>query len=367
MLIYAFLYISVMKIMKRTGRITPIWGFIAIVVDFLISNMAMAFLYSTGKYHIINDGYIDKTEKILLVYSSILSFILTIFTFYFLSKLLKKKNWRNELKHTKINYEYVGFAITLLSIYLMIDIYQFSDKSGAFLFGELATQSLLTIVSVTYCFRYHKLVTQAKEEVGKNQEVLLLRSFKQAKKPSRNLSQNIINKIGNYNFLEHIIFGYTFDQVITVYLNDSIGYTIALGDPNDYLPEDGAFKIYVPDKDLNNKTWWDDAVELINKVKLNIVFESEGEGTKRELEYIRNNLSSKRIILITYPLSYNINIWDEFYTICKQVEVNIPRKFPGYGVVISFDSNWNYILSSEFDHNLEKMVEYIKKSNEGFE
>jgi len=351
-----------MKIMKKTGRITPVWGFIALIVNFVINQIITVLLVLTGKFQFIDDGYIDKSEKILMLYSAILSFVLTIFIFYILSKFLKKKNWRNELKNTKINYEYIGFAITLLSIYLIIDIYQFADKSGGmFLYSSLATQSMLTIVVVTYCFRYHRLVIQNKEEINKKAEILLLRSFKQVKKPSRNLSHLTIDKVGNYNIFEHMIFGYTFDQIITVYLNEHIGNTIAFGDPNDYLPEDGASKIYVPDRDLNNKTWWDEAVTVINQVKLNIVFESEGDGTKREIEYIRNNVSPKKIILITYPSSYNIKIWDEFYTICKQSGVNIPKKFLGYGVVISFDEYWNCTYSVEFDHDLNSMVKYIKK------
>ena len=260
MLIYAVLYIVIMIIMKKTGRITPVWGFIAIILNFIINEVMMILLFLTGKFHFIDDGYIDKTEKTLLVYSGILSFVLTILIFYILSKFLKKKNWRNELKNTKINYEYVGFAITLLSIYLIVDSYQFANKSGMFLFANLSTQSMLTIVVVTYCFRYHRLVIQTKKEITEIPKVLLLRSFKQAKRPSRDLAHPIINKVGNYNVFEHMIFGYTFDQIITVYLNEYIGNTIALGDPDDYLPEDGASKIYVPDKDLNNKTWWDEAV-----------------------------------------------------------------------------------------------------------
>ena len=357
-MIYAFLYIIIMKIMKRTGRITPVWGFSSLISYFLINEIIILLLLFTNKFYFIDDGYMDKMETLLILYSSLLSFILTIFIFYFLSLFLKKKTWRNELKNTKINYNYVGFIITLLSIYMMIDIYQFMDKSGIFGSVSLFVQGILTIVVVTYCFRYQKLVTQTKEELKKVPNVLLLRSFEQAKKPSRNLPYDIINKLGDYNILEHVIFGYTLDQAISVYLNEHIGHTIALGDPNDYLPEAGATKKYISDM-----KWWDEAAELISKVKLNIVFESEGEGTKKEIEYIRNNLSSSKIILITYPSSYNIDIWNEFYKICSQSGLNIPVEYPGNGVVISFDKHWNYVQSLPFDHDLYNMVKYIKKLN----
>ena len=75
MLIYAFLYIIIMKIMKRTGRITPVWGFIALIVHYVINSITTVLLVLTGKFQFIDDGYIDKSETILILSSAILSFV----------------------------------------------------------------------------------------------------------------------------------------------------------------------------------------------------------------------------------------------------------------------------------------------------
>jgi len=359
---YILVFLIVMKIMRSTGRISPVWGMVSVVCAMLLDLLFNNTLVYYNDFHFYDDKIFDKTERLMAIYSLILSVVFTLIIFYIISKFLKKKNWRNEVKKSIINYQIVGFIITLLSIYSMFYAIDIAGLGGI-TYYMILWRIIFTIIVVTYCFRYYIQIKQAKDnKKNLNPSILFLRSFDNAKKTSRGYSKEILLNTVYRNYFDHWIFGYTFDQVLTPYLNKNIGEVVALGNPNDYLPELGAPKIYMPDNtDFNSEPWWETATKLMNKVKLNIVFESSGNNIKRELEYIRIHINPYKLIIITYPKDYKVNDWNEFYNVCKNINIEIPKSFPGGGVVLTFNSMWQYKVSSVFNNDINSMVKYIKE------
>jgi hypothetical protein len=367
MLAFAFQFWMINKYAISRGRISPAWGFSAVISLLVVLNIMMPILFWVAPDSFLRPGLFEEDPsqidlKKLHLYSAGVSLVIVSSLFFSVLVLKEKVNPRSTIKKTFINYKAGGWLI-LLGFGAMILIAAVSGYSRG-LATTIASGIFFIAVAVTACFRFHRQSRSPslvdKLSGDKRGPVLLLRSFDDAKRPAR-LSRSMGKKIRNYSYLENRFFGYTFDEIITDKIDKEIGPVVALGDPGDYLPALGSAKLYIPDSNDGN-VWWDAAKELIDKAQLIIVIESAGENVQRELDYIRNNIASGKVIFVTYPKIFKITegLWSNFRKLCEKVNITLPEIHVGEGKLLTFDNEWNISVSTEFNTDPTEVASFLQ-------
>lgn len=143
----------------------------------------------------------------------------------------------------------------------------------------------------------------------------------------------------------------TEEEILSKTLN-RIGPPVAVGMPNEKLPEIGMARMYFDDS-----VWRYKVKELIKGAALVIMLMGDSKGFWEELEMVVENLDPRKLVLLLpFETSYTLTISpephdDEYTRIRKKAEKFIPKQLPAFAGkcvpgsnlsgIIWFDVEWN--------------------------
>jgi hypothetical protein len=146
----------------------------------------------------------------------------------------------------------------------------------------------------------------------------------------------------------------TLEQFLAREVNERIGPFIALGNPTDYLPPEGAYRTYTADGE-----WQEYIAKLLNRSNAILMQMGHSDNLNWELTSIRERGFQKKLFVVTPPLpsvgkdswvefwqrlhdrikGIQPPSWDGFASSLKRAGYQPPVKDPGPGVVVTFDEN----------------------------
>lgn len=140
----------------------------------------------------------------------------------------------------------------------------------------------------------------------------------------------------------------TFEQYLAGAITARIGPFFALGNPEDYIPREGAIRTYVEDRD------WKRHVERLAAESSCIVAEVAASSNLRwELEYLRRHGLQQKLFVMTRPVlaspkrferlilwlrGTHLETWREFAESLASLGYDLPNE-PVAGAVITFDAS----------------------------
>jgi len=153
----------------------------------------------------------------------------------------------------------------------------------------------------------------------------------------------------------------TLEEAISDNINQKIGPFIALGNPTDKIPTLGAYKDYIDDD------WKKLVKKYCNKSSLILVLEGQGDGLAWELEYIRKNISHKKILFLSHPKPFvsNSDIFVAFATLLKKCGYVVPHISTYTGNIYYVDEMWRLQILGEDINRINEYVSVIEEYHKG--
>lgn len=262
----------------------------------------------------------------------------------------------------KIHLPYFMIGIALIAIGILLIILEYIIES------KRITNSFMIMISLTptiiYCFYMaRRAKSRSMTEVismDNRPPVLYLRPFIQEEKAF------IEATFSEMDFLSYFSskMGITLEKYFFDDISKSIGPFIALGNPEDYAPPEGAARMYANDKD-----WIEQFRHLSMRAACILMEVGHSENVQWELESLKTHSLQEKLFIITRPkkkkewrrnflfylsrkigkLAYNGEelktvSWIEFTEILKRSGYILNFSDPGPGAVLTFDSESNGIL-----------------------
>lgn len=182
--------------------------------------------------------------------------------------------------------------------------------------------------------------------------VVYLRSFSQEGLPfvyvvGDELKQYTANFMNNYKV--------SLEQYLSRTITETIGPFVALGNPEDYLAPEGAFRAYASDKE-----WQNMFCQLAKSAAIILMQTGRSDNLKWELNTIRSAGLHGKLLIITPParlsgwiysyvnlgrwiddlqqrLAGGLSNWKEFSRILLATGYQLPAREPGPGAILAFN------------------------------
>jgi hypothetical protein len=149
----------------------------------------------------------------------------------------------------------------------------------------------------------------------------------------------------------------TFEQYFSKTLTDVFGPFVALGGPEDYLPPEGAIRLYAKDNE------WTERLDALARRAVCILVElGRSENLRWEFDYLRREGLQKKVFLVTQPSHEDSKFawayrgifwrlkgiravsWQEFSTDLGKLGYDLKFEDPGPGSAIGFDDDGRGVL-----------------------
>ncbi|MEP6948773.1 MAG: hypothetical protein ABI863_05850 [Ginsengibacter sp.] len=351
-LLIFYLYLKI----RRKGYQPPFVTLITFLSFGIGITVALLILPSSNKNIFI---FLDISIPCLLTGISMATFAL----------ILPKRNARQfgERKR-KFPFAMVGTGIIAIGILIILFVL-YSWKSFGWEFLKLiqmisAVLTLLLPLSLYFFYletrkKVHSLRTV--NDLNNKPPVLYLRAFNQE---SQYFAVGPVEEYGQYT--KGLVarmskagqnVGVTFEEYLNAEIS-SIGPLVALGSPEDYLPPEGASRMYADDKN------WMSVFKELSKRALCIIIEvGKSENLVWELKDIKANGFEQKLFVITRPTNKRQNYltrkflsilskirgidpisWALFSEELGRIGYNLTLSDPGPGSVITFDNKGKSIL-----------------------
>ena len=193
---------------------------------------------------------------------------------------------------------------------------------------------------------------------------LYLRSFQQEpryfvygdRKKYRAYTNSFTAAITSLFFGGTLSIGVTFEQYFRSAVAASVGPFVALGNPEDYIPPEGAFRLYAKDSD-----WKDRLNDLTKRASWILVEIGSSDALGWEFDHLRREGLQQKVFIITPParevvfvwwfIDFNRYVngigaisWLQFAEMIAPFGYEVDRSDPGPGAVVTFDSNGKSVL-----------------------
>jgi len=146
----------------------------------------------------------------------------------------------------------------------------------------------------------------------------------------------------------------TLEQYLGVGISARIGPFIALGNPVDFVPPEGAARTYVADDE-----WTKHFEQMVSRARCIILMAATSENVLWELAQIRSMGLQQRLFVLTKPqLVRNIRAaaWPTFAAALKQSGYQSCEKDPGAGAVVGFNGGGEAIVLKRDARSAEETV-----------
>lgn len=163
--------------------------------------------------------------------------------------------------------------------------------------------------------------------------------------------------------------GARFEQYFQEALNARIGPFVALGNPEDYVPLEGAARTYASDSD-----WMQRVEKLVTECSCIVAEIGISSNLAWELKYLSEHGFQKKLFIMTRPQSsksnwlsrflhwtmqFQIITWDDFAKTMNAAGYEVAAD-PGPGCVITFDPEGKMVVLKEGASTPEDFVEPIR-------
>jgi len=330
--IYALLFGSVAALYRKRGWFSPLTGGGAVA-------LCMGLELVVGTFLVLHGYPLERTFDPVAVslYAAVSAFLTFLVSSFFLPKVDPSKI----PKTSRFPYRVFGyFLIILAPVLIVLEIWgEVSSKassatsSSSSAFVPLAIMFIIVIIS---CFKIARQQRAAANRwkllLGNLPPILYLRSF-QAERKTPAATTGFWSGSRTPAQLDEIL-----GQAV-----EKLGVCVALGDPDDYLPTPGAFKVY-----SSNERWQDYIKRLMQVARAVFIVEGATPGLQWELAQVRSAFEPQRVFLLTAPAGYRKvyrkknkrSLWDVFKPILQQAGFRDPGEDPGPGSIVMFDPDW---------------------------
>ncbi|MEP7317853.1 MAG: hypothetical protein ABI921_03905 [Panacibacter sp.] len=363
-----FIFYLYQKI-KRKGYEPPVATLLTVLSVGIGISAAIIFLSSDNTTIFI---FIDIAVPLLL--SALLMTIIAL--------LIPQKNVRKfGERKTKLSFIILGRAVIVTGILLILyAIYRwimYGWQSSHFI--ETGSVVLMVLIPLSGYFFYLEKRKNAYSMTAvlansKKPSVLYLRSFNQE---SQYFVVGAKEKYGSFTHSwsslmaqDYQNIGVTTEEFLTGEISQSIGPFVALGSPEDYLPPEGAARMYADDKN-----WMNIFKELSKSVACIIMEVGKSDNLSWELKELKKDALEEKLFVLTRPSALRQNYltrkflaliwrmkgieaitWIKFAEELNAIGYNIDLADPGFGSVVTFDSAGKSILLTT---NAEMPLDYI--------
>jgi hypothetical protein len=276
---------------------------------------------------------------------------------YLVLKLLPKRRIRlTGSQRSKIPYAGLGYSIATLGgiTLLLVSVRYGVNVSQAF----NCILALSVLVGMMF-YQARRAKTPSAEEAmvrDRRSPLLYLRSFDQEGNTFAEVSREDAAKYSEItSYSRALAFNLTLEQFLAREIDRKIGPLIALGNPTDYLPPEGAARTYAADKG-----WQEYFIDLSSQSAAIVMQMGNSDNLNWELISIRKRGLQNRLMVITPPppttsavnktilslthLSNRIKgiqqaSWDKFAANLEKAGYKPYGDDPGPGAVVAFDDN----------------------------
>jgi hypothetical protein len=276
-------------------------------------------------------------------------------------RLLPKRRIRTAgSRSSRIPYTGIGYAVVIFSVVMLIISLVFQTLNVTTVIGAV-TSGILFSRMMSYLARRVKTPT-VEETLSKDQRppLLYLRSFDQELQRFAEVSHEDAAKyseITSYHASSN--YHLTLEQFLAREFKNTIGPLIALGNPTDSLPPEGAARTYAADGG-----WQEYFIDLSNRSAAILMQMGNTDNLNWELGSIRGRGLQTKMFVVTPPasnvgkfwimgrlirLSNRIKgiqpaSWDRFAAILEKAGYIPPAEDPGPGAIVTFDEDKRAVI-----------------------
>ncbi len=312
--------------------------------------------------------------------------------------ILPTRDHRAVEKETRFPYRILGGVLALVSIMALLPLLVFFlaavavyagsfsrpawlsvlAENGGFL-GSMATfAGTITGPAAYSCLGLAQQARLAKAsavlEYDERAPVLFLRAFLQARKRAK---YRVVSPARFVPWHPHFFIswrGISFDEELGEPINSTLGPFVALGDPEDYLPTRGAYKVYQGDHD-----WKTAFSAFLKRAGVVLVMEGVSVGLLWELREVVANLSPHQVLICIPPRRFRSDSkqWQRFCLyVLAELGIECSVVDPTPGAIVGFDDSWTPRLVSQDlgrgedfalvlgQHFSTKTVEHLRRSDD---
>lgn len=338
MVIYLVVLGAVCGMFRKHGWLSPLFGAIATGVTVLLGSLyastfvfMMAFFGHSAKI-LTEDGSLPLWLSAICGLAAGGSAILI---FQLVLRTLPPINPRRVSKTTTVPYRLLGTCLLLLTVIIPLCIGIRKDPRSVVLL------ILLSLMGAMSSFRLARQKRADRSRRALFQEnrapILFLRSFElcKAQPASDSLRTDVLVALK----LKVLV---SFDEKLAKAVRD-LGPLIALGDPDDYLPSPGAYKLYQTDE-----KWKEYLSQVIGVSRAVLLVEGTTTGLQWELGHIRRCCDPSRVLVLTLTRELRKiaqkrakePIWPKFDGLLREAGFLPMPSDPGHGAIVAFAPDW---------------------------
>jgi hypothetical protein len=334
MILMALVFFSTYSFFKGRGYLSPLSGFIAVILLLPIGIL----LYKPIDEILLNSRYLQESEFLRELITEYTAGLVTVLCAFIASKVAPASNPRNTNKRkSQLPYQILSISAYSVSAaaLIMSAIIRHED-------GGQSGFALMTAVFLGIGVELGRMAKRARLQCADDAintstkaPVLYLRSFALGKEAIPEISPSIRASTKKL------------EDILGPVVKEKFGPLVALGDPDDYLPSTGAYKVYQTDDD-----WQPKFKEYCNLSMLILLVEGQTQGLHWEIDHIRRSQDPRKIFVLTEPQTLrgkckantNSDKWVKFQALAKDSNLALPLNDPGPGSVIAFDDSWEPIV-----------------------
>ena len=342
----------------RKGYVTPIWKFVVTLPLWLGFSGSFAVLIF-GSFRMMDALYGPTAVGFLGLFLLILFLLAAgIGGTFLVLRLLPKRKMRmtGSRRPWGIPYAAIGYAAIIFAGAFVIFNLMLQDYYSYVLRCVLLTAAF----SGTMFYQARRAKTPTVEEVLSQDQrpaLLYLRSFDQELSHFVEVSPVEAAKYSEITSYAPSYTSYrlTLEQFLARQIKETIGPLIALGNPTDYLPPEGASRTYAADGG-----WQDYFTDLSNRSAAILMQMGNSDNLNWELVSVRERGLQTKMFVVTPPApsdagkysataffhrlhdrikGIQLASWDRFAVNLEKAGYKPPADDPGSGAVISFDEH----------------------------
>jgi hypothetical protein len=325
------IYLIIQPIAVRRGRHSPLWGVSAAALG-LALQYALEHLWSGNLLQSFLQAFL---LLVVIAPAAALALVLAVLL------MLPPRQVRRAPKSTRIPYRAIGWFLivgafvlplgNLASLFLQsVPVSRVSMvQPGLTVLGSVI--AIAALVSFRMAARARVARQQWLED--RRPPVFLLRSFRldAVKLPIRRWLLSVIPWQGYAPDAP-------FDGHISQAIERRLGPFVALGDPEDYLPEVGANRLYPGDE-----SWQAAFKDIASRAQRFLILEGNTDGLVWELAWLRRHVQPEKVFVATPPEKFHAKsgpTWRALVRAVGPLGYSIPASDPGPGCVFQLDHQW---------------------------
>ena len=314
-------YFLVSYLARRKGFKGPVPGILAAItfpVGVFLS--ALLFTLASGSSCTENEVYLPQVfENLACAVPVIIGLLLlALITVYFL--LCPTRSPLDQIsRKTRFPFGVLGLVLVALGALILYNL-------GTSYFWSFVGFGCFALAAQCFSLQKRRRAKSADEVLAldERQPVLFLRSFSAEARTAVPLPSGGLRPPWSRDR--------TWEELLVEPFTRQLGPVIALGSPEDYLPQLGSARTYPRDSD-----WFYAFQSFARRAACILILPGVSGGLLRELRWIRDNLEPARVYLLNPARASS---WSDFAATMRDAGFEMPARAPLGGSILGFTNNW---------------------------